>query len=141
MAATPASVVPRFTAHHGDIIPHTPSKSNGVGTPELGSEAHGIVATPKNGDSAQASTIETAAAAITADPASGKPHQILSPPRKTQAPILQASESPGGFPLSIHNFASRQFEEPSDQNRRSGVSLQTHIPEQVGVVSGTNSVK
>ncbi|KAL9122252.1 MAG: hypothetical protein Q9187_001187 [Circinaria calcarea] len=136
-----ASVVPRFTTHLGDIIPHTPSKSNGVGTPELGSEAHGIIATPNNGDSAQVLTIETAAAATTADPASEKPHQILSPPRKAQAPILQAFESPGGFPLSTYNFAGRQFEESSDQHRRSGASVQAHIPEQVGVVSGTNSVK
>ena len=141
MAATPASVVHQFTAHPGDIIPYTPSKSNGVGPLELGSEARGTNAMPNEGESTQAFTIKTVATAATTETASEQPRQILSPPMKAQVTVLQAFESPRGFPLSTYNFAGRQFEDSPDQTRRPSGSLHTHIPEQVGVVSGAKTVK
>lgn len=141
MVATPASIVHLFAAHPGDTVPYTPSKTNGVGTSVLESEAHGIIATPNEGEGAQAFTIETVVAAATAETASEQPPQILSPPMKAQAAVLEAFESPRGFPLSAYNFASRQLEDSSNQTRRPGGSLHTHIPEQVGVVSGAKNVK
>ena len=129
MVPTPASVVHLFTAYPEDIIPYNPSKSNGVSTPELRSEVHGIIATSKEGESAQASTIETVAAATTATTTSEQPALILSPPMKAQAAVLQAFESPRGFPPPTYNFADRQLKDPSNQTRRPGESLHAHISE------------